>query len=539
MFNNIKVGARLAAGFGLTITIFIILTFFSVSKMDKLAEMTHKMYRHPFAVSNAVLRVKVDLVSMHRSMKDVALARNSLSIDAAVSKVNEYEQNVYKDFEIIRERFLGNKSMYEKVFSLFKAWKPIRDEVIQLMRSGNRIAAANITKGKGAAHLASLNTSVEALNKFAQNKAIDFDNNVSNVHSNTILITYGALIFGCIVGVFISMFITRTITTPLEKAAMYARKLAGGDLTLRIETDAKDEIGNLLLALHDTIANLSGMIQVIKDSAISLSEASQDISASTEELSATAEEQGNHSNTVASSVQELAASSSDISSSISETRESASESSNMTKEGSKSIQKSIESFNLIKSQTDNLSVIIKNLGDSTLKIGNIIDVINDVADQTNLLALNAAIEAARAGEAGRGFAVVADEVRKLAERTGAATKEITGIITSLQTEADKAESAMKDASREVEHGGELGRESLTMLEKIVDSSNEIVDSTNMVAHSISEENATIEEVNNSIHGIATSAEESAEAIQSVAVTAERLSDESDKLMNAINQFRIK
>ncbi len=200
------------------------------------------------------------------------------------------------------------------------------------------------------------------------------------------------------------------------------------------------------------------------------------------------------------------------------------------------IKKSIDALKTISNQTDNLSVIINNLGDSTLKIGNIISVINDVADQTNLLALNAAIEAARAGDAGRGFAVVADEVRKLAERTAKATKEIEEIITQLQKEARSAESAMGDASKEVQNGTRLGEESLQILEQIVVSSDNILNAAIAVATAVTEENATIDEVNTNIHGIAVASEESAKAVQEVADTAEDLAKQSDSLKLMVDQF---
>lgn len=333
-------------------------------------------------------------------------------------------------------------------------------------------------------------------------------------------------------------FLARTLSKPIGEMVNRTKDLAEGeaDLTRRIEIDTQDELGELGGYFNRFIERVQGIIQKVKENAENVSSGSIEISSSTEELAATVEEQSTQTQTVSTSVAELTATSNDISRSIEGTQSQSEEASKLTKEGGKVIQDSIEAFKSIQSQTGNLGKIIYNLGNSTQKIGNIIDVINDVADQTNLLALNAAIEAARAGEAGRGFAVVADEVRKLAERTAKATREIEEIITQLQAEAGNAESAMGDASKEVEKGTKLGEESLKILDKIVASSDGILDAATSVATAVMQENATIEEVSNNIQGIAAASEESSNAVQEVATTAEDLSRQAETLKELAGQF---
>ncbi len=212
------------------------------------------------------------------------------------------------------------------------------------------------------------------------------------------------------------------------------------------------------------------------------------------------------------------------------------DSSNMTKDGSKIIESAIDSLKQIEEQAGNLSRIVDDLGNSTTQIGAIVEVINDVADQTNLLALNAAIEAARAGEHGRGFAVVADEVRKLAERTGKATDEIVAIIASLQKKSEAASEAMKQTAEEVVRGREHGQKSLDILDKIVDSGSEVQKASESVAAAIEEENATIEEISGSLQEMAAGTEESATAVQEVSSTADDLAKEAETLRSLVEQF---
>ncbi len=347
-----------------------------------------------------------------------------------------------------------------------------------------------------------------------------------------------AFIIAIIIGI-VSFFLSRSISDPIKLLVRRSKDLATGeaDLTKRIDFDSNDELGELSEWFNSFIVRIQDLIREVKENTETVSSASIQISSSSEELASTIEEQSNQSQSVATAVQELTSTSDEIAKSIEDTQKNAENASNLTKDGSKIIQKSIDSLIRIKNHTDNLGQIIDKLNESSNKIGNIINIINDVADQTNLLALNAAIEAARAGEAGRGFAVVADEVRKLAERTSKATKEIEVIITSLQKESTLANKAMKNATKEVDMGKELGENSLKILNEIVNSSEIILDSATSVATAVAQENSTIDEVNNNIQGIAAGSEEAANAVSEVSSTADDLAKQAEKLKELVNKFK--
>ncbi len=345
------------------------------------------------------------------------------------------------------------------------------------------------------------------------------------------------IVFAIIIAL-VTYFMINKAFGPIIKLKDMMQDAAQGeaDLTKRMEIATLDEIGETAQWFNIFIERMQKLINNVKQNSQSVSSAALEISSSTEELSATVEEQSVQAQSVSTSLNELSTTSNEIASSMEKTREVTDESSQLTNEGSKIIENSIDSLKEIEKQSKNLNVLVEDLGESSKKIGNIVQVINDVADQTNLLALNAAIEAARAGEQGRGFAVVADEVRKLAERTAKATDEIVLIIKDLQDKSNKASQAMTETVNEVIQGREHGENSLEILGKIVNSGSEVKHAADSIAAAVEQENATIGEISNNLQEMVAGSQESASAVQEVASTADNLAREADNLKTLVDQF---
>ena len=203
--------------FSITIVFLIFLGVVSIVKMMELSELTQKLYKHPFTVTNATKTIETNLVSMHRYMKDVALAKSMDEIKDAVVKVNDNELTIYKEFDIVFDRYLGDKKDIQMSYDAFVNWKPIRDEVIDLMKLGERDEAAQITKGKGARHVADLNNQVNKMVTYASNKAIFFKENALKNEINSITLILGVLAIILIIVVTILVILVRGISNSEKK----------------------------------------------------------------------------------------------------------------------------------------------------------------------------------------------------------------------------------------------------------------------------------------------------------------------------------
>ena len=203
MFNY----KRIAIGFGLVICLMITLGGVSLFQMRNIASDVDNIYRHPFAVSNAAKSIDYHLVAMHRYMKDVALAENSEQVEAAIVKVDKHEAEALKNFQIIFERFLGDKSQIEKVYQLFIDWKVIRNDVIKMANTGDRTAAGMVTKVRGARHVESLSVEVNKLTEFAFKKAQEFQTRAHEKKENALthifLLTMAAVVLAVLIAVYV------------------------------------------------------------------------------------------------------------------------------------------------------------------------------------------------------------------------------------------------------------------------------------------------------------------------------------------------
>jgi methyl-accepting chemotaxis protein len=353
-----------------------------------------------------------------------------------------------------------------------------------------------------------------------------------------ILIVSALILIGIII---VSIFLTNILTKSIVLANEFLKEISEGegDLTKELPVTSKDEVGMLATHFNTFIGKLNEIISIVKNGSANVAAASTELASATEELSVTIQDQATQVNSVASATEEISVTSSEVMNSIGEANTETANAESLTVTGREKLVSSVNEVMGIKDKVETLGVTIGNLATSSEEIGNIINVINDIADQTNLLALNAAIEAARAGEHGRGFAVVADEVRKLAERTQGATKEIENIIVSLQQETGNATKDMQEATTKVMDGAEAIKDTESVFEQIVASVEGINRTNGMINGSIEEQVSAITNINDNAQVISAGIEQSSTALHQVSRTVSDLQQQADELHLLVEKFKTK
>jgi len=259
-----KIGTRLFLGFGTIMFLTLILGIISIIQIEITADKTSKLYNHPLKVSNNVRDIKATIIAIHRSMKDVALAKNKKQILENSKLVNENEKLVYEHFEIVFEQFLGDKKDVEQAYEAFKDWKIIRDKVIQLSLKGDMLAAAEITKGKGARHVKLMTKKIQIMIDFANNKADSFLKNAMDAKAQHLVQLTVFILLIVITGTIITMISTKGITTPLSEVVKGLEAISTGNLTTTISSEREDEIGILVKSYKRMQSNLKQVVDHAK-----------------------------------------------------------------------------------------------------------------------------------------------------------------------------------------------------------------------------------------------------------------------------------
>ena len=345
-------------------------------------------------------------------------------------------------------------------------------------------------------------------------------------------------IIACLVLVYV--LIQKFVLTPLTSLTAISRDIAQGqgDLTKRVPVLSQDEIGELGRYFNLFIEKIQKSMSRVLEATNLIASSSAELSATSEELSQSADGQNSRMVQSASAVEEMTMTASEVARNSTEAARIAQDTSETARTGHEVMEQTVAGMQQVSDAVGQSANIIMTLGKSSDQIGEIVRVIEDIADQTNLLALNAAIEAARAGEQGRGFAVVADEVRKLAERTTKATKEIGDMIRQIQQDTKSAVASMEDGTQRVMGGVELANKTGEALEKIQTMVNQTTSMIQQIADAAEEQSSATRQIASDLEAVAQTSKEASGGVNESAKASHDLSMLASELQALVGTFRV-
>ena len=368
---------------------------------------------------------------------------------------------------------------------------------------------------------------------------ISLDNVNAAVAAQRIKSLLAALVISIPLLTFIYIFIRNFVTNPIDKMVASLREIASGegDLTKRLEVRGKDEIGQASQAFNDMMGKFSGLVRQVGESAGQVSSAARDLVGGAEQVAGSSTQQHAKADDAAVAVDKIVSSISEIAESTEKVHEQSRESERRSLEGTRSLDKLVHEVQLVEDTVRQIADSVSQFVASMEAITNMTREVRDIADQTNLLALNAAIEAARAGEQGRGFAVVADEVRKLAEKSAASASEIDGVTRGLTEQSESVRRSIDEGLSHIASSQKSVETVADVLTAAASSVTEVGQGLDTIAGATEEQRRVFSEIARTIEDIAAMARENNTASDQTAAAAHALQTLANNLQNAVGRFR--
>jgi methyl-accepting chemotaxis protein len=539
-FYDLKVSTKLAVAFLCVICLATILGSFAIFQLSKSNGLTREIATNWMPAT----RFASD---MNTNLSDLRVSEVQHVLSVTKEDTDKYEKDFARDLETAGKNEAKYKALIsspdeQKKYELFaRNWAEflkLHGELIKLSAAGSKPEATALLRGKSEQIYSVLSESLDAiidLNVKGGEQASLLS--AQNFSVSRTLIVFALL--GCIaLCAALGVLVTRSIRAPLAKSIEVADRIAQGDLSVEIGPQPGNETGQLMSALKEMSTNLRSVMGQLSSTSGQVATAANQLRSNSEQIATGAEEVAAQAGTAATAGEEMSVTSGDIAQSCQMAAEGARRAAETAQNGAAVVDKTVAVMGQIAVNVQASAKTVESLGARSDQIGAIIGTIEDIADQTNLLALNAAIEAARAGEQGRGFAVVADEVRALAERTTRATKEIGEMISTIQKETKVAVTAMDLGVRQVEAGTVEAARSGEALRDILDQVHDVVMQVNQIATAAEEQTATTSEISTNLLQITEVVQQTSRGANESAQAAAQLSGNAEELQQLVRKFKL-
>jgi methyl-accepting chemotaxis protein len=518
-FSNLAVGKKLAASFIILLALLLIISAVSIFSLDE--------YNHRALIVDQANAAEIALLEARTDEKNFQIRKDSQYINQAVKLADDAARALEPITGMIEEA--EERKLVELILMDIRSYKEL------LQKYEANISAQPETVSSIEEQL--LTTARNAIDQTEQLKkreaalmAQRYDTTVTEI----IIVTVVAIL----IAITVAWLLTRAITVPINESVGIANKVASGDLTVDVRSQRGDEFGQLLAAFGTMVTNLRELIREIDTGASSIASSSEELSTVTNQTSRGVAEQQSQTDQVATAMNEMVATVNEVARSAEAAFQAANHASEKSGSGEKAVRETLEFVAELNKQSAEVTKQLGGLQAETNNIGTVLDVIKSVAEQTNLLALNAAIEAARAGEQGRGFAVVADEVRSLAQRTQSSATEIETLISNLVTSAATSVSSMEKGSKLAEQTLERAELAGTTIQEMAAAVEEIRQYNSQIATAAEEQSSVAEDINQNVTQIRDVGDQSASSTEQVSAASEELARLAEGLSTQIARFKV-
>ncbi|KAB0670336.1 methyl-accepting chemotaxis protein [Oryzomonas sagensis] len=540
MLSDLKISARLALGFSVMLLIMAVISGIALNGFTRINDKVHVITDNRWQKTVAIHVIKDNTNLITRLMRDAIISEDPATLKNGLEQIKKAKKENAGFFEKLDKTIVDgeDKALLQAIKTSKTSYNAAQNEIFELLDANNKAEAGKLLLTK----LQPLqNDYLDSLNKM-----IDFQAREMGKAGDAVEATYRSAQLEIIIVVVASLlaaaligFVTaRSIILPLGHAVKVNRSIADGDLKVSVVVDRKDEIGQLNESAKHMIENLHNIISRLSNTSAQVAAASGQLHSTAERIASGSEEVAVQVGTVATAGEEMSATSGDIARNCQLAAEGAQRASQSAENGAAVVEKTVAVMGQIAEKVQESARTVESLGARSDQIGAIIGTIEDIADQTNLLALNAAIEAARAGEQGRGFAVVADEVRALAERTTRATREIDEMIKAIQSETKGAVSAMEQGVNQVEAGTMEAARSGEALRDILEQVNDVAMQVGQIATAAEQQTATTSEISSNMQQITAVVQETSLGAQESATASAQLRGNAEELQRLVQQFRL-